>query len=100
MVHLLPNGVDDGGVVVALFLGGKPKTLIENQRVLLGATLLLSGLGNWGDEFGSPARVGYLLGGLARNIKCPVTVRDLIRGVENWLFKEEVAHLLFVLVFA
>ncbi len=31
-VHLLADGIDDGGVVVALGLGGQAKTLVEQGR--------------------------------------------------------------------
>jgi hypothetical protein len=90
LVHLLPDGIDDGSVVVPLFLGGKPEPLIENQRVLLGAALLLTRLGYWGDELGSAARMSNLLGWLTRSIKFPVMGWHLIRGVENWFFEKKV----------
>src|SRR3954471_17069269 len=81
-VDMASNLVDDRGDVVLLFGRGKTPALVENEP-LLGCTLLLLRLRDWGDELGAPAAFYDPLGWLACLVEFPMPDRVLVRRIQD-----------------
>ena len=92
-VDLLADTVNDGGVVVTLFLCREALALIKQECGLLGGSLALSRLRNRGDELRPPAGLQNSLGGLPRIVEFPMLGRVFVGGVENRTFEKSIRHL-------
>src|ERR1019366_2639755 len=91
-VDMMPELVDDGSLIVLLFLSGEPFAFVKNQVLLIHLSLALPRLRNWRDEFGATAGFDDLLCRLALVIKLPVADRVVIGRVQDRPFEELVVH--------
>jgi hypothetical protein len=85
LVNLIAQLVDDRRRVVLLLFGGKPFALVEYEHILL--LSLLAGLRDRCDELGFAAGVYDSLGWLPLRVEFPMSVRRIVRGVENRMLK-------------
>ncbi len=92
-VNVAAHLVDDRGRVVLLRFGGEAFAFVENKPLLGGVGFLpLLRLRNRGDEFGLAPKGFHLLRRLPLFIQLPVPLRAGVRGVEDGLVKEGIAH--------
>ena len=90
LIDLLTNRIDDGRVVVTLFLRGK---FVEQQGLLFGRTFALFRLGDRRDEIRATAGLDDLLRRLAGSVEFPMTQRVVVRRIEDRLFEKLVVHI-------
>jgi hypothetical protein len=95
LIDLLPNGVDDGRMVVLLCLCGQPLAFVEYDLLLCRGPLSLPGLRNRRDKFCAAAALDNLLSRLTLVIKLPVPRRVSIGGVQDGMVEKWIRHIEF-----
>lgn len=88
-IHLHANRIDDGGVVVLLFLSAEPLAFIKNQTLLAFA---FAGFGYGCDEVRPAATFNDFLCWLAFFVQLPVATGVLVGRVKDRLLEKEIGH--------
>jgi hypothetical protein len=95
LLDLLPNSVDNGRMVVLLFLRRKPFAFVENYLPLFSRPSSLPGLRNRRDKLCVAAALDNLLCRLTLVIKLPVSRRVCIGRVQDRMFEKWIRHVQF-----
>jgi PepSY-associated TM region len=92
LIDAAPEFVDDRSRIVLLRFCGKPFAFVENDLLLLGLYLVLSGLGDRSDELRAAAAFNGALRRLAI-VEFPIAGWVLIRRVENGPLEELIVQI-------
>ena len=91
-VNMAANLVDDRGRIVLLVFCRETLALVEHQFLLERFLAAFFRLGNGCNEIGPAAILDNLLRRLSLCVEFPMSPWAIVRGIQDWMFKERVSH--------